>query len=310
MSDDNKIRVIRQLHSHYIETSCLMKVQVKLTVFIPKGVRFYIYPFRKYLPNLEVITQGGMQLIVLPYQEYFKDDTNIRQLASNTIEGVTEDELKDADNFALILLPELDSDYYEQLVLSWHESIEKRRQRKNLISFSVPIEKEFPPMGESSLYIEMRVSQKYDIMDKPKIYKLKNEVWGLEEKKERPFFDSVHENEYEKVLADKKDNIVRFPRNFNTKLQIAYLVGVPNIIRSWLWLGLAIGLLIMSLLYFNPFNNTTITFAIGLAAIAYFAGLRIVVLHDSELLKWWNLVNIVFMLGIVLLLIRVGLSSL
>lgn len=284
-----------------------MKVQTKLTLFVPKNSSYFVYYFVKYRANLKAKVGTMDDIIIVPYQEFFSADIDIRKVIAN-IQDVRQEVLDNAENFAVILFPNQDTkyDYYEELTLSWDESIEDNRRSENLMDISIPIVKDFLPTEPSSLYVEMKVSQKYQIKEKPKLRKLKTEITGIFHKREYSYFGTVNRNEYKEIISDKKNNIVRFPRDFNDKIKISYSIGISRIIKSYVWLGSVLGILLLPLIYIDPFPEVSVTVAMGLGMIAYLTGLRFVVLHDTELMSRWNFLMSVAIVAIIILLIRVG----
>lgn len=52
------LEIKRIYYKFIIENSCSIKIELKLSMFIPKEVSFYIYPFEDYLSGLEANFDG------------------------------------------------------------------------------------------------------------------------------------------------------------------------------------------------------------------------------------------------------------
>jgi len=295
--------------------SCVMKVQVKLTMLIPAKTQFYIYPFRKYLPHLNARLQDGTELPILPYTELSRllgrniTLDEIKKIATDLTKGVIEEEVLASENFALIILPYRESDYYEELELNWKEPI-GHKQSNDILTLDVPLNRQFSPTEESSLYVEIKVSEKYELTELPTTFSLDDEhpeTIGIDNPRFiYPLRRLEDTKDYEVILKDKRNYVLRFGRKFPQTIQIQYKVGVPLMVRNWAWFGiLAGGLLIPFNLYIFVAVIESFKFSAALTAgiVAAMIGLRIILFHDVELMARWNWVYIALISANLLILV-------
>lgn len=141
MSNEGGIRILRFQHSYKVLNSCLISRELKLTVHIQDDIPFYIHPFQGYLPDLKA-KFGDKETSVVPY---FELSTLLNETVTlETIKGIllrtfslSQTDLEDYDNIAVIIIPPHDTGYNE-LTLTWTESIENLRKKGHIITLSIP----------------------------------------------------------------------------------------------------------------------------------------------------------------------------
>jgi hypothetical protein len=161
-----------------------MKRELKLTMFIPKDVSFYVYPLEGYLPDLRITNKNGDILTPLPYQSLSRilgqsiDITTIRQFVARTY-NIAEEKLQDYENFTVIEFPQ-HGDCYEELTFTWLERIESRRKHIQILNLFVPLTLRFPAT-ESSTYVDLRIYEKYELIEKPNVSMIEEERFNFEQ---------------------------------------------------------------------------------------------------------------------------------
>jgi hypothetical protein len=301
LSVSSSIEIIRIHHTFNFLNTCVMKRELKLTMFIPKDVSFYVYPLEGYLPDLRITNKNGDILTPLPYQSLSRilgqsiDITTIRQFVARTY-NIAEEKLQDYENFTVIEFPQ-HGDCYEELTFTWLERIESRRKHIQILNLFVPLTLRFPAT-ESSTYVDLRIDEKYELIEKPNVSMIEEERFNFEQ----PLIVESKKNlaediDYSILLGDKRHYVFRFPRNLFQIIYIDFRIAIPLIVRVWSGLGMAIGVgvIIASILFTNK-TNLPIFSTLSGGTIAGLIALRILLFHDVELLKWWHIIYIILIL--------------
>lgn len=139
-SNPRTIEILREYHTYNFENSCVRNIEVKLTAFIPAEVRLFFMPLRNYLPDLKVDLGDGKPSPIFSYLELHRiikrpsgrpfTLDEIRILASEAL-GVSEKEMQQFNNFAIILFPE-HGDHINEIIVKYTEprEVEKKSNDK------------------------------------------------------------------------------------------------------------------------------------------------------------------------------------
>jgi len=282
-----------------------MNYELRLSMFIPREVYYYIHLFEKYMPGLEARSQDGDILPVIPDTEFAKrlglDIQSLRGLLVDYL-GVEENQLT---NVTIIVLPKHEDAYYEELTLSWSLPIEFDETLDG-ISKGVVLNPTFSPILGSSLYVDIRVHQKYEFQRLPKVFRLAEERLGFEQT-EIAYSYIPMEDAHNTILQDRRRYVFRFDRNYPNLIQITCVVSIPTMVRIWSWFGLGLGAGVIALIWLSQAKQIfPITFPLVAATIAILIGFRIILLGNIELLTRWNWIYIILVTINVLLVIFFG----
>lgn len=260
-------------------------------MWVPKGVNFYTLFFTRYLPRLEAKSSEGDNLKILPLSELaVKLKTDEETLLNEIKKSIRND--VPIKNIGFLLLPKHDEEnegYYEEIVITWSEGV-KKTSSSDFFTMTLDMNPIFIQVGDSSFYVDIQVNDKYRFEGVPTVKK------EYEEKLYHTTFNSymkMPENEYRIVLLDKRHYVYRFERGLSAKIQINFRIGVTEIVKQWSWVGFLLGIGVMPFLVWLFLRGDIVNaFPLGLAIIGLLVGFRILLLHDSELLKRWNWIYI------------------
>lgn len=265
-----------------------MKVEVRLSVFIRKEAKYFLYPLSRYLPKLHARLQSGQQLPVLPYQELSRGKKKqisldeINKIAGDLARGVTGTKLQQWDNFVLLELPPSESDYHDELVLEWIEPIPENLSKKR--ARVINLNRQFPATGNASLYVEIIIDDRFELQ-KIQVFKIE-----FVDKQAAHRLIELDKTKFS-ILQDKRNYVLRFPRELPYDISIQYRVGIPEMVSNWLGLGVVLGIAIIPItvfLYIVDMDSFRFTAAWAGGTIALLVGFRVLLFHDVELLKQWN----------------------
>lgn len=310
-SEQRPIEIIREYRKYYFENPCVIRIETKLTVSLPIGNEFYIYPIRGNLADLEV-KLDGTQMPILHAQELekitgFIIDLDFIKKGVSSISGISVEELIDIKNYFFIKFPKIIEDKYSEILITWNEQIEGKRKTNDLLSEISFYSMIFPPTGRSSLYVSFIVADKYELVGETLVYKIETINYGLNNDMKATSAITLVENEgFSNVLDDSKHHVVRFERNGSNKIGIKYTIGIPVLIRTWLWLGFffGIGTIPYGILNYQTHIQFVETLLAGVVALLI--GFRILLFHDIELLRRWNVTYIILIVANIILLTILG----
>jgi len=267
-----------------------------------------------YHPRLEAISSDGLILNILPLSEMAiilkLDENSIRDDIASSL-GISINELP--HNICYIELPDRQDKYknnnntghYEEITITWLEPISEQ-QYYNVLTKYLKIDTLFYKFGNSSLYLDFEVGEKYQFYGKPKLYGETFETYGFNNEHSVPTYPELSNDDFETILDDKRHFVFRFDRSFNAMLRLMLKIGVSKMVRVWSWLGLSLGIVLIPYLLYSINNNYLTIFPIGLGIIGILIGFRILLLHDIELLSRWNIVYIIIVIFDISILIYTG----
>jgi len=259
-------------------------------MWVPKEVNFYTHFFDRYLPRLEVKSSEGNNLQILPLSELalsleIDEETLLKRIKKSIGSDVS------VKNIAFVLLPKHSDDdgHYEEIILTWSEEAENIHS-SDFITKRLELNTTFLKVGGSSFYVDVELNDKYRFESTPDVNKeYEEQLFDRTLKSYR----KMPENEYHIVLFDKRHYVYRFERGLSTKIQIKFRIGVTELVKQWSWVGLFFGIGVLPFLALSYIRGDIVNAApLGIVTIGLLVGFRILLLHDSELLKRWNWIYI------------------
>ena len=315
MSDPRPIEILREYHTYNFENSCVRNIEVKLTAFIPKEVRLFFMPFRSYLPDLKVKLHDGKSSPIFSYLELHRiikrpsgrpfTLDEIRILASEAL-GVSEKEMQQFHSFAIILFP-VHEDHINDIIIEYTEPREVEKKSYDWLTKTAFFTVNFPPTRSTSMYVALKVNDKYEIQKDPSIFKvekIKTTFAGLTSEHTA---DTLLDITKHSILNDKKHNVVHVDRDFPSDIKIQFKVNVPQMLRIWLWFGLVLGIAVIPYSFLE--NNFQYIYPVILGIVALLLGLRILIFHDSELLTRWNILYLIIISLDIAVLVYMGIKD-
>ena len=277
----------------------MRNIEIKLTAFIPKEIRLFFMPFRNYLPELRVELGDGKpspifsylelhRIIIRPSGRPFTLD-EIRILASEAL-GVNEKDMQQFTNFAIVLFPEHE-DHINEIIIKYTEPQEVEKRSDDLLTKNALFSVNFPPTKNTSMYVALKVNDKYEIEKNPAIFKVEKIATTFNGVTEEHTKDTLQDINKHSILNDKKHNVVHVDRDFPNDIKVQFKVNVPQMLRIWLWFGLALGIAVIP--YSFQESSFQYIYPVILGIVGLLVGLRILIFHDSELLTRWNIVYLI-----------------
>lgn len=235
----SNLEIIRVYYDMKIENSCYLRKTMRMTLFIPKSLNFFVYPLNGYRAGLEVRNKKKDRLPVLPYGQLLNiinekseqspslpfeisNNTNtlndilnsLRELMTS-IYGIPEESLENFSNFVVLRLGD-DHDEHEELEFSWLESLEElRKLSKNRINYEIPLELTFS-INRVTTYISIDVAEKFEIVGDLKLFALEKEVNIFETD-----FNAINLDDQGKIkpfkLVKHHDKIIKFTLESNNE---------------------------------------------------------------------------------------------
>lgn len=252
-------------------------------MFVPAEVPFYIYSFEGYLPDLQAKIDGK-SVPVLPHTEISRitgvqvDTATIRAIVAESM-NIDPADLADHNTFAVVKFPPNTQGHLE-LIFSWIEKIDNDREIHGLLTKSASIAPRFSHIPGASLYVDLMTTEKYQISNKPILRRSSLE----------PLKEGVN---YTTILSDNRHYAFRLGREANYDIVIECSLAIPPQVSSWAVLGLALGTgVIIFAVFFHQLAGFTYVAGLAGGTLAILFGLRVVILHDIELLKNWHPVYI------------------
>lgn len=179
-ANPRSIEILREYHTYNFENSCVRNIEVKLTAFIPKEVSLFFMPFRNYLPDLKVVLDDGKPSPIFSYLELHRiikrpsgrpfTLDEIRVLASEAL-GISEKEMQQFSNFGIILFP-VHEDHINEIIIKYTEPREIEKKSDDFLTKNALFSVNFPPTKNTSMYVALKVNDKYEIEKDPSVFKV------------------------------------------------------------------------------------------------------------------------------------------
>lgn len=303
-----KMRIYRRYLTYHLLDAKTVQVIESYSIWIPSHKGWWIHGLHDYVPNLEIKNSDGDILPVLSDHELdhfirkanpsvFEDAKPVvsqdilRQLCGAEVDTMTktktptdhlENQLEsDFKHFVAIILPTRTKNYFEEITIKYILPIEKTNISRDLISHHLEISRNIPRTTTNSDYINITTSNKFVISNK------KAEIIVDKNKKIIPTNDEI-----KPLLNNNTRCVYRIKRDYKHSTEFKWKISIPSMVRLWAWVGLlfSIGTLVVSWLIFDKQNFESFKFSIGLLAgvVTLILGFHKILLHDSELMAWWN----------------------
>jgi hypothetical protein len=290
------IRIIRQYHIFEVSDSCIISQRLKLMMFIPSNVEeyLYIFPARNNLADLQATDRNGAVLPLINKREY----ANLKNMKVEDIYEALSvrydkkvDEIRNDVGFCFFILPKITEDRYEEITISWSENVKHERGLFKITGRYV-LEPLFKPKKDIPVFVDIRLDQKYQFIEYPKITHEQ---------------DTVDDHDSMKIkIQDKRRFICRLITDDNN-IRIRYRVSVEKMVISWTKMGFFLGILVIPVFLLTPITYEGIQFLSPIAAgiLALLFGLRALIFHDTEFMhKWSNLYIAISLIDILLVVLH------
>src|SRR6185312_12672519 len=136
----------------------------------------------------------------------------IRILASEAL-GVSEKDMQQFTNFAIVLFPEHE-DHINEIIIKYTEPQEVEKRSDDLLTKNALFSVNFPPTKNTSMYVALKVNDKYEIEKNPAIFKVEKIATTFNGVTEEHTKDSLQDINKHSILNDKKHNVVHVDRDF------------------------------------------------------------------------------------------------
>jgi hypothetical protein len=269
-------------------------MDAKSTLFVEQkpSDKIFIFNSSKKLANVRVKETDNSSLFIESTSQIEKDDDlketldilseNYRPIVILLDKKVEFLENIDSLNLSKVSENQLSGEKrtLREFEIKWNEELKDNGRKFGFLKSSVTIMKEFDytdEMEEANHYIELKTNEKYEIR--------KVEILDKEE-------FTLSESCYEHMIHDKRHMVFRFPYDKRPPfVKITWEIGIPKMVFDWTLLGIAIGILIPSVLLalsqtFVP-NIPNILPILG-AVIAILIGFRLLLFHDTDLMINWS----------------------
>lgn|GEM_PF-4075580 len=303
-----KMRIYRRYLTYHLLDAKTIQVTERYNIWIPAKKGWWIHGLHDYVPNLEIKNSDGESLPVLSDHEldHFIRKANpsiftesqpivsqdiLRHLCGEEVETMTrintptdhlenqlEPELK---HFVAIILPTRTKNYFEEITIKYILPIEKSSISYDLISRHLEVTRTIPRTTTNSDYINITTSNKFVLSGK------KAEIIIDKNKEIVPTNDEI-----KPLLNNTTRCVYRIKRGYKHSVEFKWKIAIPPMVILWAWVGLlfSIGTLIVSWVIFDIKNFESFKFSVGLVAgvVTLILGFHKILLHDSELMVWWN----------------------
>ena len=305
-TSEQDIKFLREEYLFSYKNIRIAEARHRIVLYRTKETEYLVYITEEYRPGLKAESSDGKNLQILPVWElpkFLNKGVERENQKVNTADVITQfssllniarEEVYKA--IAIILFPERtksnDVDgYYEEILVSW---LDKRSLPiKGVNSERVT----FVARGRASSYVDIQLAEKYEFHSNPN-----PEIVG-NNKIEK-------DKDYELILDDSRHYIFRFRRGLEGKGVINFRIGVITMLKSWIWLGLLMGIGTMPFSLFiiltgRPFSQVS---PILLGTLATLVGFRVLLFEDIDLLKRWSWYYLILIIINTIILIYAGIT--
>jgi len=237
-------------------------------------------------------------------QKGILSQTEAEQMQTQSAENrqAIRDPEKRAIHYVGIILPQkMDFDHFEEIAISWERPLKIQQKTKDGLSLRIALENEITSITSASTYIDLQMDgKKYEFDEYPTI---------TATDKQNKSQKITSGKEYQEIFRDRERYVYRTPRHSLLKFKTQWIIGIPKLVKAWLWGGLiSAGVIILFSIIAFISDNSYATFYLnarllaGLAALII--GFRILLFHDVDLMIRWNYFYLI-LLGTVIGLILV-----